>query len=338
MKVALFDQSHKLTVVDKDLRPLKPDEILVRIQVCGVCGTDVHIVDGSSRSTPPVVLGHEFSGLVESVGNNVLSVKPGQKVAVDPNISCGACYTCQRGEPHLCFNLRALGVDIDGGMAQYCIAPGRQAYVLPEGFPEAAAPFVEPVSCVVHGVDRAGIRPGDTVVIIGAGTIGLLMLQLVRHAGAARTIVVEPREMKRELAKALHADELIDPSAVDPLKAVQKITHHGADVVIECAGIAQTALLAVEMARRGGTVELFGVCSVGATIPLEPNLVYSRELTIVGSYINPNTFSRSIALLQQGVVRVDQFQVDRFPLNEVHEALRCQREGRTIKSMIVPSL
>lgn len=338
MKAVLFEQPHKLSVVNRDLRRLVPGEILVRVEVCGVCGTDVHIVEGTARSSPPVVLGHEYAGTVEDVAADVTNFKPGQKVAVDPNIACDTCFFCRRGEVHLCSNLKALGVDIDGGMAEYCIVPQRQAYALPDGFPGRAAAFIEPVSCVVHGIDRAGIKTGDTVAIIGAGTIGLIMLQLVRHAGAARTIVIEPQEQKRLIAKKLLANELIDPSQTDPLNAVRDLTSVGADVVIECAGNVETARLAVELTRRGGIVELFGVCPIGTSIPLEPNQVYFKELTIVGSYVNPHTFSRAISVLQRGLVRIDEFQVNEFPLEDVHEALQYQKEGKTIKSIIVPSL
>ncbi len=337
MKVALFEKPHSLTVRSTPLRTLLPNEVLVKVQACGVCGTDVHIVEGTSRSTPPVVLGHEFTGVVEDVGIAVHGVASGQHVAVDPNISCGVCYYCRRGLVHLCANLRALGVDQDGGMAEYCFVPAQQVYLLPEGMQMEAAAFVEPVSCAVHGIDRANIRTGDTVVIVGGGTIGLIMLQLARNAGASSTILVEPLQEKRRIAAGIGADVVLDPMESDIKSAVLDITHVGADVVIECVGKPQTAQLTLELARRGGTVEFFGVCPIGEKISVEPNRVYFKELTIVGSYVNPNTFARSIALLHAGKVRIDGFQIDRFPLDRVYEALACQREGKTLKSIIEPN-
>lgn len=337
MKVALFEKPHSLTVRSTPLRTLMPNEVLLKVKACGVCGTDVHIVEGTSRSTPPVVLGHEFTGIVEDVGIAVHGIAPGQRAAVDPNISCGVCYYCRRGLVHLCTNLKALGVDHDGGMAEYCFVPSEQIYLLPEGMLMEAAAFVEPVSCAVHGIDRANICAGDTVVIIGGGTIGLIMLQLARNAGASRTIVIEPLQHKRRIAIELGADAAVDPSESDAKTAVMDMTHVGADVVIECAGRPQTAHLALELVRRGGTVEFFGVSPIGEKIQVEPNQVYFKELTIVGSYVNPNTFSRSIALLHSGRVRVDRFQIDRFPLDEVNNALAYQREGKTLKSIIEPN-
>jgi threonine dehydrogenase-like Zn-dependent dehydrogenase len=163
------------------------------------------------------------------------------------------------------------------------------------------------------------------------------MLQLARAAGATTVIVVEPSERKRHIANRLGADEIVNPSEQDPIPAVFDLTQVGADVVIECVGRPETMRLAIELARRGGTVEFFGVCPVGQTIPLEPNQVYFKELTIVGSYVNPNTFSRAIAVLQSGHVRIDEFQVDKFPLEGVHDALAFQRDGKTIKSIIEPN-
>lgn len=337
MKAAIFEKPHQLSVVQHPLRSLERGEVLVRVHSCGVCGTDVHIVAGESRSNPPVILGHEYSGIVEDIGPEVKRFSAGQSVAVDPNITCGTCFFCRRGEVHLCSNLRALGVDIDGGMAEFCIVPEQQLYSLPEGFPATASAFIEPVSCVLHGIDRAKIELGDTVVIIGGGTIGLMMLQLCRAAGAAVTIVIEPLEQKRKIARALGAAYVLDPKSVNVRNTVMDITTVGAEVVIECAGRITTAEETVHLVRRGGTVEFFGVCPIGQTFPVEPNQVFFKELTIIGSYINPLTFDRAIKTLASGIIRVDEFPVNRFPLDGVHEAIRFQKEGLTIKSIIEPN-
>lgn len=337
MKAAQFDRPPSLNIINKPLRLLMQGEILVRVEACGICGTDVHIVEGTSRSTPPVVIGHEYTGIVTDVAQGTTGVAVGDHVGIDPNISCGTCYYCRRGLVHLCSNLRALGVDIDGGMADYSIVPSKQAYVLPEEMTPELSTFIEPVSCAIHGVDLARIRSGDTVVILGAGTIGLIMMQLAQNAGAARLIVVEPFAHKRGIAKDLGADVVLDPHVTDIQSTILDFTHVGADVVIECAGSPRTAELALQLARRGGLVEFFGVCPIGERISIEPNAVYQRELTIVGSYINPHTFDRSVALLKTGRVRTDKFLIHKFPLEGVHEALRYQREGKTIKSIVQPN-
>lgn len=337
MNVAELEKTHVLRVKSKALRRLGQNEVLVKVDACGVCGTDLHIVEGKSRSTPPVVLGHEYAGIVEDCGSGAAGFQNGDHVGVDPNISCGVCFYCRRGLVHLCTNLRALGVDIDGGMAQFSIVPVNQLYRLPSGMSPERSAFVEPVSCAIHGIDKAGIKAGDTVLILGGGTIGLVMLQLARHAGAATTIVVEPIEHKCDIARQLGADFLLNPRVDDVHAAVMDLTGVGADVSIECAGTPGTMRQSINLTRRGGTVEFFGVCPIGETIPVEPNQVYFKELTIVGSYVNPHTFSRSIAVLESGIVRVEPLKPDSFPLEGVHEALSWLHGGKTLKSIIRPN-
>jgi len=338
MKAALFEKPHHLRVVQKPTRTIDEHEVLIRVSACGVCGTDVHIVEGSSRSSPPVVLGHEFTGVIEDMKAPVGGFSVGDRVAVDPNVNCGRCFFCRRGEVHLCERLRALGVDLDGGMAEFCIVPPAQLYRLPGTMAPDVAAFIEPLSCAVHGIDRAAIRAGDTVVILGGGTAGLLLAQLAKNAGAAHTVVVEPVEWKRKIAERVGADVVIDPEATDVRTSINELTSVGADVVIECVGKPRTVALALDLARRGGTVEIFGVCPLGETVPLEPNCVYSKEITIVGSYINPHTFDRAIALLAANKVTVGPFVINKFPLDRVREALNALQDGTTIKSLICPSL
>jgi len=335
MKAALFEKPGVFNVVNRNLRRLQDGEVLVRVEACGICGTDLHIVDGTSRSTPPVVPGHEYSGIVEDPGN-VQGIEQGARVAIDPNISCATCFYCRRGLVHLCTGLRALGVDIDGGLAEFCIVPKEQLHLLPADMAPETGAFIEPLSCAVHGLDRARITSGDSVVILGGGTAGLIMLQLVRNAGAAVIIVVEPLTQKRGIARVLGADLVLDPSSDDIVAAVMERTEVGADVVIECVGKPATMQMSLTLARRGGVVEFFGVCPIGATIPVEPNLVYFKELTIVGSYVNPHTFTRAATLLNAGKVRTESLLIQQFPLEGVHEAFAALREGRTLKSVVRP--
>jgi 2-desacetyl-2-hydroxyethyl bacteriochlorophyllide A dehydrogenase len=335
MKAALFEKPGVFNVVNRNLRRLQDGEVLVRVEACGICGTDLHIVDGTSRSTPPVVPGHEYSGIVEDSGN-VQEIEQGARVAIDPNISCATCFYCRRGLVHLCTGLRALGVDIDGGLAEFCIVPKEQLHLLPADMAPETGAFIEPLSCAVHGLDRARITSGDSVVILGGGTAGLIMLQLVRNAGAAMIILVEPLTQKRGIARVLGADLVLDPSSDDIVAAVMERTEVGADVVMECVGKPATMQMSLTLARRGGVVEFFGVCPIGATIPVEPNLVYFKELTIVGSYVNPHTFTRAATLLNAGKVRTESLLIQQFPLEGVHEAFAALREGRTLKSVVRP--
>jgi 2-desacetyl-2-hydroxyethyl bacteriochlorophyllide A dehydrogenase len=336
MKAVRFIKPHSMEVTTLDVPGLGDTDILLQVEACGICGTDLHIVEGVARSTPPVVLGHEYAGRVVEAGKGVRGIHVGDRVAVDPNISCGTCFYCRRGLVHLCSSLVALGVDRNGGMAEYCVVPAAQAYVLGNELPAEVCAFVEPLSCAVHGIDRAEIRHGDTVVVLGGGPVGLMMLQLARHAGAARIALVEPQGHKRALAEIEGATMVIDPTESDVVGQVRSLAAEGADVVLECAGSPVTAQLSMTLARRGGRIVFFGVCPIGVAIRVEPNMVYAKELTIAGSYVNPHTFSRAIDLLQTGTVRVDRFPVRYFPLDGVHEAFRVHREGLSLKSILRP--
>jgi L-iditol 2-dehydrogenase len=336
MKAAQYRGSGDLEVIDMALRPPLDDEVIVDVDACGICGTDLHIVEGSSRSTPPVVIGHEYAGTIVEMGKSVRGHTVGERVVVDPNISCGECFYCRRGLVHLCSSLRALGVDIDGGMAEFSVVPARQLFSLGPDLPSEVSAFVEPLSCAVHGIDRAGIVAGDSVVVLGGGPMGQVMVQLAVNNGASIVALVEPVEAKRELGRTLGASVTIDPSVDDVGDRLRTLLPEGADVVLECAGLPATAALSIDLARRGGIVEFFGVCPIGSSIPLEPNNVYFKELTIVGSYVNPHTFSRAIALLRSGKVKVDGFPIARFGLNDIRTALQHHREGRSLKCMIIP--
>ncbi len=311
-------------------------EILVEVQACGVCGTDVHILDGAYPATADVALGHEYAGVVLDVGAGVRDLAPGDRVAVDPNLACGTCPACRRGDDHLCDRLQALGVTRDGGFAERCLVPASQAHRLPEGLGFEAAALAEPLSCCLHGLDVAGIRAGDRVVVLGAGPIGLLMTQLVRTAGAALVLVTDPVASKRELAVRLGADVVVDPAGRDPAEAVREAAPGGADVVLECVGRPATASLALALARRGGTVVWFGVSAPGATAAVEPYLVYRKELTIRGAFVNPHTFGRALALLAHRRIQTEPLITHRFELAEVPEAIATVKRSQAIKALILP--
>ena len=220
-------------------------EVLLRVCACGVCGTDVHIYQGgkgSAEVTPPVILGHEFSGYIEKIGPGVEGLKVGQLVTVDPNIYCGKCLPCRQGQKQMCHHMGAVGVNRDGGFADYCLAPYAQCVVVPEGTDPELAAMAEPIACCLHGIDRAGIRPGENVLVVGGGTIGQIMLQLARKAGAAKVILSEPVEKRRALALELGADAAIDPIHENLNERLYEILGcEGADVVIECVGHPKTS-------------------------------------------------------------------------------------------------
>lgn len=277
------DAPVKFETRDMQFGPLSPTDVLMRVHACGVCGTDVHIYKGEAGSapvTPPVVLGHEFSGIVTAVGSAVTTCRPGDKIAADPNMYCGICRPCREGRKQNCEHLFALGVNTNGGFAEFCVLPQTQCFVLPEDADLDAAAMVEPLACAIHGIDQAGIRPGCNVLVIGGGAIGLLMVQLAKLSGAANVLLSEPVAVRRKIGAEVGADAVVDPIHESlPEKIRQVFGADGADTVIECVGNPQAALQAVESAGPGGTVLLFSVPKVGSTIPLPLMDIYKKNCT-----------------------------------------------------------
>ncbi|NLG84256.1 MAG: alcohol dehydrogenase catalytic domain-containing protein [Firmicutes bacterium] len=212
IKAFIFDRPGCGQVETVELREPAPDEVLLKVEACGVCGTDVHIWAGTEPAAGHVILGHEFAGEIVEIGDQVTGYDIGDRVAVDPNIACGTCPACREGRVNLCSSLKALGVDIDGGFAEYCLVPARQLYRLDEKTTWEEAVMVEPLACALHGIDRAQLRAGQSVLVIGGGPIGLLMLQLARLQGAGRLALSEKSSWRRSLGLKYGADVLYDPA------------------------------------------------------------------------------------------------------------------------------
>jgi len=336
VQAALFRRPKTLELVDREIPDPRSGEVLIRVSVCGVCGTDVHIFDGEAKSNPPVVLGHEFSGIVEGVGPGVTGLREGDAVAVDPNIFCGYCPYCRRGQVHLCENLRAIGVTVDGAFAEYCKAPASQVYRLPSDVAVEWGAFAEPISCALRGVDRAQIQSGEDVVILGAGNIGLIMLQLVRAVGARQVLVLEPLPERRVLARKYGCSWVGDPREPESLETVKDLTDGGADVVIECVGKPEAVAHTPQLVRAGGRIVIFGMAEKKDTFTLNLQDIFYRELTILGSVLNPFTFARALAALEAGQVNLEHYTIRRFPLPEIQHALAEHRRGKYLKVLVVP--
>lgn len=338
MRAAVLQAPKTLRIEERPLPSLKPEEVLIRVHTTGVCGTDAHIWEGHFLATFPLVPGHEISGVVSAVGSEVKEIREGDRISVDPNITCGLCSFCRRGKPHLCINLTAIGVNWDGGFAGYCVAPARQVYRLPPQVSTEAGAFAEPIACCLHGLDRAGFKPGQSVFILGGGPIGQIMLQLTRSGGASAVILSEPQERRRELAQESGATAVLNPTEVKDLPArVFDLTDGGADLVIECVGNPRTLEQGVRCARRGGTILVFGVAPEEAIAQVKPYEIFLRELTIVGSYINPFTHSQAITALATGRVKPEKLISHRFPVVNFEEALLTSRSSSAVKVVIQPT-
>jgi len=335
MRAAVFREPGSCVVVERETVGPSETQVLVRVESCGICGTDSHIYRGEFGAHYPVIAGHEFAGVVEEVGAKVRFVRTGDHVTIDPNMFCGSCRPCRRGLTHLCTNLSAIGVTQDGGFATHCLLPGSQCHKVPADLDVEVAAMTEPVACCIHGVDRAGVTSGDVVVIIGGGTIGLILLQLVLLQGAATTIVSELQPDKRQHAQKLGATLVVDPQTEDLEQFARDVTEGaGPDVVIECVGGSKTAQQAIDLAGVSGRVLLFGVAAKDERVSISPYGVYRREVSIMGSFTNPFTCDRAIALLASGRLRVKGFVSHRLPLEGVPEGIALLESGEATKVMI----
>jgi 2-desacetyl-2-hydroxyethyl bacteriochlorophyllide A dehydrogenase len=341
MKGTFFLGNKKFETREMNLSALKDDEIMVKNMAAGVCGTDVHIYHGSQGSaavTPPIVLGHEYAGEVVRVGSRVSGIRIGDKVTIDPNIYCGECHYCRLGKKQHCEHLTAIGVNRNGGFAEYSIVPAKQAFVLKDDVDYEEGAMTEPLACCLHGIDNVGIRPGDNVCVIGGGAIGLMMVQLAKISGAAMVILSEPIELRRKIGLEVGADYAVNPVAGDLKEQIDGLTGlDGVDVVIECVGKTVATDQAVRIAGRGASILLFSVPNMDAEYKLPLFDVFKKELKIQGSFINPDTHLRAVNLINEKKIKIKPLITHRFPLEEVENAILSQMSSESIKVLVKPN-
>ena len=317
-----------------------PDDLLVRVEACGICGTDRHLLHGEFPSKPPVTIGHEFSGIVEAIGTDVTGFKIGDRITGDPNISCGRCPQCMAGRINLCRNLEAIGIHRDGGLAEYVIVPQKQAFGIPLDLDPLHGAFCEPLACCLHGIDMAAIKAGSSVAVLGGGVIGLLTVQLARLAGATTVILSTRQESKRRLAEEIGATATVDPSSADIIETITGsagLVPGGVDVVIECAGVPETMQQTMRLTKAGGTVVILGVMPQGAKIEIEPFDILFRELRVQGSFINPFVHRRAADLVASGAINVEKLISRTVALEDAVDIIRHPAGPGEVKVLVVPA-
>ena len=350
MEAAYLEKPGKIVVRRIPIPSIEENEVLVKVARCGVCMTDVHMYKGSFPVKMPVILGHEFSGIIEIIGEKVtnyanstgqIPIKIGDRVSAIPIINCGSCPTCLRGRGNLCENAQAIGgageIVNNGAFAQYIKLPAQILYKLPDTISYITGAFIEVTACCLHGIDLSRIKEGDSVLLIGAGTVGLLLLELIKLQGPSQIIVSEGISERRKLAKARGADFVIDPMRTDPINEIKKITSgQGADVVIEAVGSSQTTEQAIQMAKKGGIVNIFGVADTKTFSQIKPFDIYFRELTVVGTYaVTLDTFNRAAKLLASERLDIDYLLTQEFPLHELEKAILMMEKKEGLKKQIV---
>lgn len=304
------------------------NEVLVKVSTCGICGTDRHIFHGTYPASLPVSLGHEFAGIIEETGSGVKIASVGDFVTVNPNIWCGHCPSCLQGSPHLCTGMRALGVNLNGGLSSYCVVPEELIYTMAPGVDPLKACLAEPISCVLHGLDRLQIRAGYRAAVFGGGFIGQLMLQTLRLQGASEVTLIEPQAHKRKVAEEL-GFQAIDPFAGK--SALEELT--GLDVTVDCAGTGDVLMQCIRATKQGGDILLFAAYPQGKTVPVEPYEIFRKELRVIGSFTYPDTQVRAIRLIEAGAYKLDQI-ITEIALEEVEDLLRGKCDEEVIKGVV----
>lgn len=336
MKAAVFEGEGKLSIKEVPVPVVKnADDVLLEVEAASICGTDVHIlhVPPGHPATAGAILGHEYLGKVLETGPAVKHLKPGDRVAVDPNLTCGLCTCCRLGLPNMCENMTTLGIFIDGGFAQYNVAPAKALHKISQKLPMEAAIFAEPLSCVVNGNGKIALQPGENVVILGAGPIGLLYTTLLKLNGAGKIIVAEVSPFRSAKAKEVGADVIVDPTKENLRDRVMAETGIGADVVVDAVG----SLLndAIGVSRRGGRVLLFGMNS-NAKYEFRQFDITRNEIRILGTYISNNSFPNVIRLLESGRLNLAPLVTHKLPVEKLLEGIEIMRRGEGIEIIVTP--
>ena len=337
MKAAVLLAPEKMELQDIPVPQLKSSEVLIKVKRCGICGTDPHIYMGRFPAPQPLVLGHEFSGEIVEIGPDVQAVAVGDRVTADINSSCGSCFYCRNGQKLFCENISQIGVHVDGAFAEFVKVPAVNVYKIPDSMSWTDGAYVEPLACAVNGQQRANISLGSTVFIIGAGPMGLSHAVLSKINGAAKVIVSELNPVRIQKAKELGADHVIDVSKQDPLEELLSLTNgRGADFIIEAVGSVRTYEQAFKAVRKGGAIVAYGAAPADAELTIKPFEVYSKELTIVGSYAGTyDTWGKAIELIQSGRFKSKDLVTNTVVLDDLLSGLQSAEKNKDIiKTMV----
>ncbi len=334
MKAAVLRAAKDLRVEAATDPTPSAGEALVRVRAAGLCGTDFRIWAGDRQVRYPLIMGHEFIGEVVAVGAGVGNVKVGDRVAVEPNYSCGVCALCREGNRNLCLSRTAVGIDVDGGFAELARIPARCCWPAPPGLTAEQLLLTEPLAVVVRAVGRGAVRAGETAAVLGAGTLGLLAIQVLKSRGA-RVLAVSRSDRRLSLARELGAEAVHSLSAGPGSEAARRFSgREGVELVVETAGTPEAVEQAIDLARPGGRVVLTG-------LPHDPSRVHffwvvRRELTLVGSMIYRDEFPEAMGLLQTGAVKAEPLVTHRFGLDAIREAFIAHRSPDSIKVAVIP--
>lgn len=338
MKAIVYHAPKRFSYMDVPAPEIQPDEALIRVRACGICGTDLHIHEGEFLAEFPLIPGHEITGEIAAIGSAVQGLQVGDRVVADNTELCGHCFYCRRDQPLFCENFISHGCNVAGGLAEYVAIKAEKIFPI-RNLSWQEAVMVEPTACAMHGMDVIALKPGSEVLLFGAGPTGIILAQLLRLNGAAHLTVAAPSGPKLEMAARLAADEVIAVDREDYSRHRRQLmsTHpHGFDCVVEATGSPRLCEEAIQYARLGGQVIVYGVYPEAARITWSPYEIFKRELTIKGSFAQTHCFDRALLYLESGKVKVDGVVTQEFALQDYGLALEALRSRQGIKSAVVP--
>ncbi|MGC9974535.1 MAG: zinc-dependent alcohol dehydrogenase family protein [Gaiellaceae bacterium] len=330
MQAVVFPKPHTINIENVADPACGLDEVVVRVSQVGICGTDLHIYRGEYHSDFPLIAGHEFVGEIVEVGKSVDGLQRGERVAVDPNLNCGECYFCRQEQANHCLHWQAVGVTRPGAFSEYVAVPARACYAVPDDLTDAQAAFVEPLSCVVYALKRLRVSPADEVLIFGAGPMGLLLVQALRHSGASQVVVVEKEPGRRDLAEQMGASVAL-AAGLDAEEGLRGLAPYGYAVVVDATGEPAVIEPALRFLKPRGQYLQFGVAPEGVTVQWSPYEIYRKDLTIIGSFALCYTFQPAIAWMASGIVDVAPLISHTLPLAEFPRAFQDFAAGKTLK-------
>lgn len=336
MKAAVFEREGVLAVKDIAKPQItKPDQILIEVEACSICGTDVHItaVPPGYIATPGTTLGHEFCGHVVETGSAVTNLKIGDRVVVNPNNYCGTCTYCRKNLPNLCEHIEALGIDYDGAFAKYCCVSAKVAYPISEDVLSEIAACAEPLACAINGLNKVHVVPGSTAVVVGSGPIGLMITMLLKSAGVGQVFLLEAAPWRIEFAKKLNIATVIDPIHEDAMSAILEATQIGADYVFDVTG--SQIKSCVDYVRKGGQVVLFGV-NKKARIDIAQSEITTKEILVSGTWLANATFPDAVRVLERKCIDVASLITDVIALDDISDGIEKLRKGQAVKVIVKP--
>jgi 2-desacetyl-2-hydroxyethyl bacteriochlorophyllide A dehydrogenase len=339
MRAIVIDQPNAVELREIETPSPGPGEVRVRSVLAGVCRTDIDMATGALDSRwmhLPVVPGHEWSGVVDAIGDGVTSVEPGQRVVCEGNIGCMSCARCRAGDTHLCASYDAVGFTRGGGWGEFVVVPSRILHALPDHVSFEAAALVEPGSCVVKALGRARIEPAETVGVVGVGAMGALAIRIARLHSPAAIIAFGLRDEELEFARALGADETVNVARDDAENETRRLLGGGLDVVVETAGAVPAVELSTRLVREGGRVVLLGIAGKDHELTVPADRLALRDLSILGSVgYTTAAWAHMVALLREGVVELDPIITHRFPLERFEDAFALMDQPRGVVGRVV---